>query len=53
MLSEKQLAASGCLQGEPIRQRWKAHLSGQRNWQYSLWGVLMFQQWYQHLQAEI
>ncbi len=21
----------------PIHQRWKEHLSGKRNWQYSLW----------------
>jgi len=52
LLSERQLAVSGCLHGGPIRQRWKEHLSGQRNWQYSLWGVLMFQQWHQHLKAE-
>ena len=53
LLSETQLAASGYLQGAPIMKRWKEHVSGQRNWQYSLWGVLMFQQWYQHLKAEV
>ncbi len=53
LLSEKQLAASGYLQGGAIRQRWKEHVSGQRNWQYSLWGVLMFQQWHQQLEAEM
>ena len=30
---------------EPIRRRWDEHLSGQRNWQYSLWNVLMAQSW--------
>jgi asparagine synthase (glutamine-hydrolysing) len=28
-----------------VRQKWKEHLSGKRNWQYQLWNVLMFQAW--------
>ena len=28
-----------------IRQKWEDHLSGRRNWQYQLWGILMFQAW--------
>jgi len=30
---------------KPIRQRWDEHLRGDRNWQYSLWNVLMAQAW--------
>ena len=30
---------------EPIHKRWQEHISGKRNWQYSLWGALMFQSW--------
>lgn len=46
LLSESSLKQSG-LHADPIRQRWKDHLSGTRNWQYSLWPVLMFQAWNQ------
>jgi asparagine synthase (glutamine-hydrolysing) len=45
LLSESRLQADGILNPQPIRQRWQEHLSGKRNWQYSLWGVLMFQTW--------
>lgn len=45
LLSLQRLESEGILNPEPIRQRWREHLSGQRNWQYSLWGVLMFQAW--------
>lgn len=45
LLSLQRLESEGILNPEPIRQRWREHLSGQRNWQYSLWGGLMFQAW--------
>ena len=39
------LRRQGLLDGELIQQRWKQHLSGQRNWSAALWWVLMFQAW--------
>jgi asparagine synthase (glutamine-hydrolysing) len=45
LLSEQRLVAEGLLNPKPIIQKWKEHLSGRRNWQYALWGVLMFQAW--------
>jgi asparagine synthase (glutamine-hydrolysing) len=48
LLSEAKLSAEGILQPKPIRDTWKAHLSGVRNFPGPLWCVLMFQAWRQH-----
>lgn len=45
LLCESALKDSGLNPG-PIRQRWDEHLSGNRNWHYSLWPILMFQAWH-------
>jgi len=45
LLSESRLRAEGFFKPGPIRQKWAEHLSGRRNWQHHLWGVLMFQAW--------
>lgn len=47
LMSEKKLKDAGILNAPLIRRRWEEHLSGARNWQYVLWGVLMFQSWYE------
>jgi len=39
------LINEGILKEELVSQKWQEHLSGKRNWQYPLWGVLMFQAW--------
>jgi asparagine synthase (glutamine-hydrolysing) len=51
LLSEDRLRRQGFLEPAPIRRRWAEHLSGTRNWQYSLWGVLMFNAWVEHAGA--
>ncbi len=45
LLDESRLRREGFFNSAPIRQKWTEHLSGQRNWQYHLWGILMFQEW--------
>lgn len=53
LLDPVRMSAEGYLNPEPIQERWKQHLSGDVNWQYSLWPVLMFQQWLRHSQHGI
>ena len=45
LLDESRLKREGFFNTVPIRRKWAEHLSGQRNWEYHLWDVLMFQAW--------
>jgi asparagine synthase (glutamine-hydrolysing) len=45
LLDENRLRSEGFFHPQPIRQMWAEHLSGDRNWQFCLWDVLMFQSW--------
>ena len=45
LLAESRLRGEGFFDPALLRTRWHEHQSGQRNWQYHLWDVLMFQAW--------
>jgi asparagine synthase (glutamine-hydrolysing) len=45
LLDPKRMNEIGILDPTPIRKAWREHLSGQFNWQYRLWCVLMFEAW--------
>ena len=47
LLDENRLRREGFFEPEPIRELWSEHLSGQGNWQYHLWDVLVFQAWHE------
>jgi asparagine synthase (glutamine-hydrolysing) len=45
LISEERLLREGYFNPDPIRSKWSEHLSGTRNWEHSLWAILMFQAW--------
>jgi asparagine synthase (glutamine-hydrolysing) len=47
LLDEARLREQGFFAAQPIRDKWREHLTGQRNWSYWLWDVLMFQAWWE------
>lgn len=48
LINPTKLQAEGYFHTEPIWQKWREHQTGQRNWSYDLWDVLMFQAWRTH-----
>ncbi|MCL4413895.1 MAG: asparagine synthase (glutamine-hydrolyzing) [Actinobacteria bacterium] len=52
LLSTARLAAEGHLDPSPVRRIWKEHLSGETDWRYRLWDVLMFESWLDSFQSD-
>lgn len=51
LLDPVRMKDEGIFEPGLVQQKWREHLSGQCNWQYLLWDVLMFQAW--HRQARL
>ena len=45
LIGEDRLRREGIFDPAPIRHKWSEHVSGQTDWHYHLWDVLMFQSW--------
>ncbi|MGE0338101.1 MAG: asparagine synthase (glutamine-hydrolyzing), partial [Gammaproteobacteria bacterium] len=45
LLAERRLREGGFFDPAPVRAVWQAHLAGDQNLQYLLWGVLCFEAW--------
>jgi asparagine synthase (glutamine-hydrolysing) len=47
LLDPVRLRHESFLDADAIQTKWREHCSGERNWHYALWPVLMFQAWLQ------
>jgi asparagine synthase (glutamine-hydrolysing) len=47
LLEESRLRREGFFNPAAIREKWREHVDGKRNWAYWLWDILMFQGWWQ------
>ena len=47
LLSQEALEKTSVFHADIVQRYWQEHLSGQQNWQYPLWTLLMFQEWSQ------
>ena len=45
LLSVESLKRTGLVRPGLVRERWSEHLSGQRDWKYHIWDILMLQSW--------
>jgi len=45
LLSPERVRRDGYLRPEPLQEKLREHVTGQRNWQHHLWPALMFQAW--------
>ena len=44
-LNENRIEQEGFFNSKKIRTRWEEHISKKRNWEHSIWSILMFESW--------
>jgi asparagine synthase (glutamine-hydrolysing) len=47
LLDEGRLRREGFFRPAPLRDKWREHQEGRRDWGFALWTVLMFQAWHE------
>ncbi|EGU36728.1 asparagine synthetase, glutamine-hydrolyzing [Vibrio ichthyoenteri ATCC 700023] len=47
LLNRERVQSEGFFDADVIDKMWVEHIEGERNWQYQLWDILMFQSWYE------
>ncbi|MCI5120349.1 MAG: asparagine synthetase B, partial [Candidatus Electrothrix sp. AUS4] len=52
LLDPNRIKREGFFSCEIIQQKWREHIRGKRNWEHSLWSVLMFQAWLETQQED-
>jgi asparagine synthase (glutamine-hydrolysing) len=45
LLEEARLSREAYFDARLVRNLWREHLDGRRNWQFQLWNILMFEAW--------
>ncbi len=46
LLQDSLLDREGYFESSMVRNLWREHVEGRRDWQYALWNILMFQSWH-------
>jgi asparagine synthase (glutamine-hydrolysing) len=52
LIAEPRLRQEGFFDPRPIRDKWKRLLSGESEWKYALWSILMFQSWLEQSRSQ-
>ena len=45
LLNDSKLKSEGFFNPPLIKKRWNEHVEGKKNWEHSIWNILMFQSW--------
>jgi asparagine synthase (glutamine-hydrolysing) len=53
LLDERRLREEGYFRPEAVRSLWELHLSGKSDQEHRLWGVLMFQSWWEQTNVSV